>query len=97
MASKITISIPDELHDQVKEWAEATGGTVSGFFADLAQQRLDADRSSRERLAAMIAKDRAVDPEAYDERRAELRRRMHAAKDAAVRKRAMADKENTAA
>ncbi|MEU4324299.1 ribbon-helix-helix domain-containing protein [Nonomuraea dietziae] len=86
MAVKITISIPEDLHEELKMWAERTGGTVSGFFADLAQQRLDADRASRERLARLVAKDRAVDPEGYDQRRAEMRERMHAAQKAAAAK-----------
>jgi metal-responsive CopG/Arc/MetJ family transcriptional regulator len=86
VAVKISISIPEELYDEVKDWAEQTGGTVSGFFADLAQQRLDADRRSRQRLKELIEKDRAADPEGYDEMRAGLRDRMHAAQAAAARK-----------
>ncbi|MGC5010175.1 ribbon-helix-helix domain-containing protein [Streptosporangium sp. DT93] len=88
MAQKISISIPDELHAELTAWAEQTGGTVSGFFAELARQRLDADRASHERLAALTAKDRAAGPDSYDRRRSELHQRMIAAKAAAVRKKA---------
>ncbi|MEV4063166.1 ribbon-helix-helix domain-containing protein [Nonomuraea dietziae] len=42
MAVKITISIPEDLHEELKMWAERTGGTVSSFFADLAQLTGDA-------------------------------------------------------
>ncbi|WP_432923527.1 ribbon-helix-helix domain-containing protein [Microbispora sp. CA-135349] len=86
MAVKISISIPEELHDEVKAWADQTGGTVSGFFADLAQQRLDADRRSRQRLRELIEKDRAADPKGYDAMRNSLRERMHAAQVAAAQK-----------
>ncbi|MFE3455007.1 hypothetical protein ACFXJ8_39395 [Nonomuraea sp. NPDC059194] len=90
MAVKISISIPETLHEELRTWAEKTGGTVSGFFAELAQQRLDADRASRERLARLVEKDRAVDPEGYDQRRDAMRERMHAAKQAAAAKKSNA-------
>ncbi|WP_431924705.1 hypothetical protein [Nonomuraea jabiensis] len=54
----------------------------------MTQKRADADRTSRERLARLIAQDRAVDPEGYDQRKEDIRRRMHAAQQAAAAKKA---------
>lgn len=88
VTQKFSISLPDDLYEEVKVMAEQSGTTVSGFLADLAQQRADADRASRERLARLIAKDRAVDPEGYDQRKDDIRRRMHAAQQAAAAKKA---------
>ncbi|MEV4578087.1 hypothetical protein AB0K16_33050 [Nonomuraea jabiensis] len=54
----------------------------------MTQKRADADRASRERLARLVAQDRAVDPEGYDQRKEDIRRRMHAAQQAAAAKKA---------
>ncbi|MFC4121344.1 hypothetical protein [Nonomuraea zeae] len=88
MAQKFSMSLPDEVYDLVKEMADKEGTTVSGYLAGLAKERADADRSSRERLARLTAKDRAVDPEGYDRRKTEMRERMHAAQRAAAEKKA---------
>lgn len=86
MAQKFSMSLPDDVYDLVKEMAEQAGTTVSGYLAGLAKERADADRTSRERLARLTSKDRAADPDAYDQRREEIRQRMHAAKAAAAAK-----------
>lgn len=88
MAQKFSMSLPDDVYDMVKEMADQEGTTVSGFLAGLAKQRADADRASRDWLAHLTAQDRAVDPEGYDRRRAELHERMHAAQRAAAAKKA---------
>jgi type I site-specific restriction endonuclease len=86
MAMKITISIPDELHEEVKAWAEMTGNSVSGWFAELAQQRLDADRASRERLRRLNDPARKTDPDAYQRRQADFIARARASQEAAARR-----------
>ncbi|WP_188190245.1 hypothetical protein [Nonomuraea sp. SYSU D8015] len=86
MAQEFSISLPDDVYDLVKAMAEQEGTTVSGYLAGLAKERADVDRTSRERLARLTAKDRAADPDAYDQRREEIRQRMRAAKVAADEK-----------
>ncbi|MGP3957813.1 ribbon-helix-helix domain-containing protein [Nonomuraea sp. 3N208] len=88
MTQKFSISLPDEVYEEVKALAEQAGTSVSGYLARLAKQRIDADRESRERLARLTAKDRAADPEGYDQLRADMRARMHAAQRAAAEKKA---------
>lgn len=86
MTVKISISLTDDLHEAVKTIAEQSGTTVSGFFADLAQQRIDADRASTEQLHRLNGPARQADPDAYEQRRAEFLQRANAAKEAAARK-----------
>ncbi|GAA5053970.1 putative CopG family antitoxin [Thermocatellispora tengchongensis] len=88
MIQKFSVSLPDDVYELVQNMAAREGTTVSGFLARLAKQRADADRASREWLARRIEQDRAADPEGYDRRRAEIRERMHAAKQAAAAKKA---------
>ncbi|WP_433259600.1 hypothetical protein ACQPYK_48570 (plasmid) [Streptosporangium sp. CA-135522] len=86
MTAKFSISIPDDMYEDVKKLATQQGTTVSGWFADLAQQKLDADRRSRALLAEKIEQDRAVDPEGHAQMADELRQRMRSAQAAARRK-----------
>ncbi|MEU6414047.1 hypothetical protein [Microbispora sp. NPDC046933] len=86
MTVKITISLPDDLHEEIKAITDQSGESVSGFFAALARTRLDADRWSREQLKAELDAIRAADPEGFDRQRAALRARMRAALESAGRK-----------
>ncbi|MBB5967273.1 ribbon-helix-helix domain-containing protein [Planomonospora venezuelensis] len=86
MTAKFSISLPDEMYEEVKTLAEQQGTTVSGWFADLARQRLDADHRSRALLAERIEHDRAADPDGHARMADELRRRMREAQVAARHK-----------
>ncbi|GIH79664.1 hypothetical protein [Planobispora longispora] len=74
----------NDLHEEIRALL-GESGNVSGFFAEPARAALDADRWSREQLKAELAAVRSADPEGYDQRRADLVARMHAAWEAAAR------------
>ncbi|MFF4128285.1 ribbon-helix-helix domain-containing protein [Microbispora rosea] len=83
MTAKVTISLPDDLHEEIKD-AIGENGNLSRFFAELARQRLDADHWSRTQLKTELDALRAADPEGFDRRQADLAQRMAAAQRAAT-------------
>ncbi|GGO08643.1 hypothetical protein GCM10010116_17530 [Microbispora rosea subsp. aerata] len=83
MTAKVTISLPDDLHEEIKG-AIGEHGNLSRFFADLARRHLDADHWSRTQLKIELDALRAADPEGFERRRADLARRMAAAQQAAA-------------
>ncbi|MGW4639636.1 hypothetical protein ACWEN6_13965 [Sphaerisporangium sp. NPDC004334] len=80
MTAKLSISVPDTVYQQAQDWADAHNSTVSAYFTRLAQERADADRRARERLARKIEQDKAADPEGYSLMEQELRQRINAAR-----------------
>jgi metal-responsive CopG/Arc/MetJ family transcriptional regulator len=74
MTTRITVSVPDELAEQVQQLAdEHRIPSVSGFFATAAAEKLTRAQRSRRWLDERLAEIRARDPEAYDQMRARMR------------------------
>lgn len=84
--AKITISVPDEFAHEAREWANRTGGTVSGFFSELAARHLEADKASRDQLRQINDPARTEDPTGYAERQQSFMERARAAQAAATAK-----------
>jgi metal-responsive CopG/Arc/MetJ family transcriptional regulator len=74
MTTRITVSLPDELAEQVQQLAdEHRIPSVSGFFATAAAEKLTRAQQSRRWLDERLAEIRTRDPEGYDRMRAESR------------------------
>lgn len=77
--------MPDGLYNEIKIIADQQGTTISGWFTELAQQRLDADRTSREQLQRLDDAARQADPEGFQVRREQFTARLRAAQQVSAR------------